>query len=235
MRKNDIIATLVLGEIVAWLILAVARSLFNPEFYSQIKGVLLVGLPIIFPILCLIFLWLTFLIGKKIVVIRQAGKFILVGGLNTLMDWGILSFLIFLFRNSFNTDSKDVLLIVFSITIIYYSLFKGISFILATVNSYIWNKLWTFKRKTTEKLSREFIQFVVVTLLGFLINVGIASLIFKFISPVAGLNNDQWAIISAAIATFISMIWNFLGYKFIVFDTKSKTETKIQNERTSNL
>ena len=77
-------------------------------------------------------------------------------------------------------------------------------------------------------MGREFLQFIVITILGFLINVGIASVIFKFVSPVAGLNIDQWAILSAAIATAVSMIWNFLGYKFIVFDTK-KTDERVGN------
>ncbi len=220
MKKSDIIAALVLGEIAAWLIISVIKSLVGPELYNRIQWFIVVGLPIVFPLLCLIFLYISFWIGKKIAVIRQAAKFVLVGGLNTLVDWGVLGFLIFIFRDYFSTGSRDVLLTIFSLTIIYYSLFKAISFILATVNSYAWNKFWTFKRKTTEKLSKEFLQFTIVTVIGFLINVGIASCIFKFITPFGGLNIDQWAIIAAAMATAISMVWNFLGYKFIVFERK---------------
>lgn len=215
MKKSDIIAALVLGEIAAWLILVVAKGFLSLKLY------LIIGLPIVFPILCLVFLYISFWIGKKIAIMRQASKFVLVGGLNTLVDWGALAFLIFIFRDYFNTGSRDVLFSIFSLTIVYYSLFKGISFILATINSYAWNKLWTFQRKTTEKLSKEFLQFITVTVIGFLINVGIASYIFKFITPFSGLNIDQWAIISAAFATAISMIWNFLGYKFIVFEKGS--------------
>jgi len=229
MKKSDIIAGLVLGEIAAWLILSVAKSFLNPEFYDKIYGLLIIVLPIGFPILCLVFLYIAFLIAKKITILRQASKFILVGGLNTLVDWGALSFLIFIFRKSLNINTGTVIFTVFSVTIIYYTLFKALSFILATVNSYIWNKLWTFQRKTDEAAGKEFSQFMIVTVLGFLINVGIASIIFKFIAPVGGLNNDQWAIIAAAIATMISMIWNFIGYKFIVFDIKKP------NERTSNI
>lgn len=233
MKKSDVIAVLVLGEIAAWLILAVAKGFLKPELYDKVSGILIIILPIVFPILCLIFLWLAFLIAKKIVIVRQAAKFVLVGGFNTLVDWGVLVLLIFLFRKYFNLDSTDIIFSIFSLTIIYYSLFKGISFILATTNSYIWNKFWTFKRKTIEKVGKEFLQFIVISVIGFLINVGIASVVFKFISPFGGLNPDQWAILSAAIATTISMIWNFLGYKFIVFDTKSKT--KIQNDGISNI
>lgn len=229
MRKDDIIASLILGEIAAWLLLSVAKGFLKPEFYDRIFNLLIIILPIFFPILCLIFLWLAFLIAKKIVILRQAAKFILVGGLNTLVDWGILAFLIFAFRNYLSIDSRDIIFSVFSLTIIFYSLFKAISFILATTNSYIWNKFWTFRRKTTEKLSKEFLQFVVISIIGFLINVGIASFVFKFIFPFGGLNIDQWGILSAAIATAVSMIWNFLGYKFIVFNIKKP------NVRVSNL
>lgn len=220
MKKSDIIAVLILGEIAAWLIIAVVKGLVGPELYDKIGTFLFVGLPIVFPILCLVFLFVAFWIGKKIETIRQAAKFVLVGGFNTLMDWGILSLLIFVFRDNLGISTNDVILTVFSVTIIFYSLFKAISFIIATTNSYIWNKFWTFKRKTTEKMGKEFLQFIIVSIVGFLINVGIASAVFKFISPIAGLNVDQWAIISAAIATAISMIWNFLGYKFIVFEKK---------------
>jgi putative flippase GtrA len=230
MRKSDVIAVLILGEIAAWLILSVAKGFLKPEFYDKIHNLLIIGLPIVFPILCLIFIYISFLIAKRIVVIRQVAKFILVGGLNTLVDWGVLALLIFVFRNSFSIGSNDVLLNIFSVTIVFYSLFKGISFILATINSYIWNKFWTFRRKTKEKLGKEFLQFIVISVIGFLINVGVASIVFRFISPFAGLGIDQWAIICAAIATAVSMIWNFLGYKFIVFDTRN-SKIKSQNAK----
>jgi len=223
MKKNDIVAVIILGEIAAWLILSVIKTLL-PDIFESFRGLLIIGLPIIFPILCLIFLWLAFLIAKRITTLRQASKFLLVGGLNTLVDWGVLSFLIFVFYRYFSIDLKDVIFTVFSLTIVFYSLFKAISFILATANSYIWNRLWTFKRKTTEKIGKEFLQFVVVSIIGFVINVGIASFVFKFITPIGGLAINQWAIIAAAIATAISMVWNFLGYKFIVFNTKKQNE-----------
>jgi len=222
MKRSDIIATLILGEIAAWLLLAVAKGFLRPEFYDKIFNILIIALPIFFPVLCLIFIYISFLIAKKIVVLQQVAKFILVGGLNTLVDWGVLSFLIFAFREYLSIDSRDVLFGIFSLTIVFYSLFKAVSFILATTNSYIWNKFWTFRRRTTEKIGKEFLQFIIISTIGFLINVGIASFVFKSISPFAGSNIDQWAIISAAIATVISMIWNFLGYKFIVFEKATR-------------
>lgn len=222
--KKDLFASIVIGEIAAWLIFVLAKGLVPLATHEKFSKVFLM-LPVAFPIICAVCLYAAHLIGKKIAIIYQIAKFVLVGGLNTLVDWGILSLLIYLFGRS-----KDVLFTVLSLTIIYYSLYKSISFILSATNSYIWNKLWTFKRKTEEKVAKEFTQFLIITILGFLINVGIASGIFTFIQPIGPFNSDQWGIIAAVVATVVSMIWNFLGYKFIVFDSGKSQAPPIAGE-----
>lgn len=211
--KTDFIASLAIGEVSAWLIIAVMNNL-------GIKIPYLFYLVFIFPILCLVGLYIAYLISKKIAVIYQIAKFVLVGGFNTLADWGILAFLIFFFRQYLFIDPKDTLVSIGIIAIAYYSLYKSISFVVAAANSYFWNKFWTFKRESTEGMGKEFGQFFIVTLVGFVINVFIASAVFKYITPFDGLTYDQWGIASAVFATVISMVWNFLGYKFIVFDNK---------------
>lgn len=222
LKKTDLLLAAIIGEIAAWLLLVLGRALINPEAYDKFSGLLYL-LPVILPAVCAVCFYIAFLISKKIPVIYQVAKFALVGGLNTLADWGILAFLIFFFRKFFTAEPEGVLFSVFSVSIIFYSFYKAISFVLATLNSYAWNKFWTFKRQSAEAVSKELAQFIIVSIIGFLINVGIASGIFKFIAPVGGLNFDQWGIIAAVLATAISMIWNFLGYKFIVFDVKPKS------------
>lgn len=219
MKKNDVIAVLFLGEIAAWLILAVSKGILNPDLYNKISELIIIILPIVFPILCLLFIYLASIISKRIKVAYELAKFVLVGGLNTLVDWGVLSLLIFISK-SIDLSADKILFEVFSIAIIVYTLLKAISFLVAITNSYFWNKFWTFKRSTTEKAAKEFLQFVIVSIIGFLINVGIASFIFKFIPHLGGLNIEQWALIAAAIASIISLAWNFIGYKFIVFNKK---------------
>jgi putative flippase GtrA len=216
--KTDSVVSLIVGELSAWLLIAIARSLgiTNSAIWS---------LPIIFPLLCLVGLYVAALIAEKIAVIYQIAKFVLIGGFNTLVDWGILALEIFIFYQSFSINANDTLIIVLSFNIAYYSLFKAISFVLAATNSYFWNKFWTFKRAgvvqtTVVSAGREFAQFFLVTFVGFLINVFIASGIFSYISPIDGLNLNQWAIVAAVFATVVSMVWNFLGYKFIVFTEK---------------
>jgi putative flippase GtrA len=215
LSRRDIVASLVIGEICAWLLIAIIKSLAIgvPALYA---------LPVYFPVLCAIGLYLGYLIGKKIPVIYQIAKFILVGGFNTLVDWGVLAFLIYLFSNYFFAGPQDTILTAFGMTFVFYTMYKSISFIVASVNSYFWNKFWTFKRETTEHMSKEFLQFFIVTIIGFLINVAIASTIFRYVAPAAGLSINQWSMVAAVVATAVSMVWNFIGYKFIVFNEPKK-------------
>ena len=142
---------------------------------------------------------------KKGDIFYQFSKFFLVGGMNVLIDLGILSLLIVLFK----IDKG-----------LWYSAFKGFSFLLAAVNSYFWNKLWTFapqRRIRRGGGSAGFGQFLTVSLIGLLINVGTASLIVNLISIPFGLTAGAWAIIGALGGSLASLTLNFLGYKFIVF------------------
>ena len=195
MKKIDIIVALVVGELIALLSLGIFKNL-------EVKTEWLFFVwPIFLPVFCLFCLWLASIIAKKIPVIWQVAKFVLVGVLNTIVDLGILNILILLSGAA---------------TGLAYSLFKGVSFLCATVNSYYWNKYWTFEKKKTKNV-KEFLQFFIVSLIGFAINVGVASMVVNLISPQFGLSLKAWANVGAIIATFCAMTWNFLRYKFIVF------------------
>lgn len=204
-RKTDLIFALIIGEMVAWLAFALLKTLELDLVFYQITGFtinLSLVLAIFFPIAVLFCLYITYFLGKKIPTIFQAGKFVAVGVLNTLIDWGILAFL---------------MLITGITTGLFYSIFKGISFLVAVINSYFWNKFWTFKKKEVKEAGKEFLQFLVVSLIGLGINVGIASLTVNIIAVPGGISPSAWGIFGAVAATVFSMVWNFVGYKFIVF------------------
>lgn len=63
----------------------------------------------------------------------------------------------------------------------------------------------------------EFLTFVVVSIIGALINAGILTFGTKALPPQFGLNQELWTNLIKAGATAISLIWNFLGYKLVVF------------------
>ncbi len=204
MKKQDILSGLIIGEASAWLILAIFKNI-------RLELPFVWSLPFVLPVLCLAGLLVDDFLGRKFAILWQAAKFLLVGVLNTLIDLGILNLLILV------SDVSSGL---------WFSVFKGASFTIAVINSYFWNKFWTFKSSVGEARqapqlrsgqAKEFLQFFVVSAIGFGMNVGAASLVVNIVGPQLGLSDKLWANVGALIATFISMAWNFLGYKFIVF------------------
>jgi putative flippase GtrA len=136
--------------------------------------------------------------------IRQFAKFVIVGGINTGIDFLVLNFLIFV---TGITDSLELFLL------------NSVSFSIAVINSYFMNKHWTFQDKTkTEQEPVKFSQFFIISVIGLVINGLVLTSITTFIPPVFGLSAVFWANIAKLMATGFSLIWNFIGYKTFVFN-----------------
>lgn len=132
----------------------------------------------------------------------QLAKFGLVGVGNTVIDAGIFSLLIFLsgITNGF-----------------YISAFRTFSVFIAIVNSYLWNKYWSFQKNESEEVPKEFTHFVAISLVGMIINVGITSFLVNILGPQAGLSPTAWATLAGIIPVPVVLVWNFVGYKLFVF------------------
>ncbi len=140
-------------------------------------------------------------IGRRFFWFWQLAKFGEVGFLNTAIDFGVLNFLIFIT----GIPSGP-----------YFSIFKTVSFTIAHINSYFWNRFWVFEARQAASAG-EYVRFLVVSLIAIILNVGIASLVVNFIPPRFGLNPTMWANIGAAVGVAAGLLWNFFGYKLIVF------------------
>jgi putative flippase GtrA len=141
-------------------------------------------------------------IFKKYPVLLQIFSFAVIGVGNTLLDFIILNILLWTTQ-------------IFSGPWLF--IFNVISFSIATTNSYYWNKRWTFKNKSKDKTPVLFSQFFIVSIIGAAINSTTVYLIATYTDPILGLSDGLWANVAKIIATALSLIWNFLGYKFIVF------------------
>lgn len=146
-------------------------------------------------------LWLLNHLSHFLPFLRQFAKFAAVGSLNFILYLSVLNFLIAWYGQTGG---------------IHFVIFTSIAFLVVATNSYLWNKFWTFQSDTPVGL-REYVKFAAFTLIGFLINVSVATLINNFIGPSYGINAKIWANISALIAVLTAFIWNFLGYKHIIF------------------
>jgi len=196
MRKIDIVISFLAGLGVAWLAFGIIR-----DYGLEIKY-LSWFLAIFLPFLALFGLWVCYLVGKKFLFVFQAGKFLLIGVLATLVDLGVFKFLALI---SGLTTSWAL------------NTFKGISFIVATFAKYWGNKFWAFEKMERREMGKEISQFYLVTIIGLGINVGAFSLIVNTIGPQFGTPFETWKTIGVIGAAFAAALWNFLSYKFIVF------------------
>ncbi|MDO8264892.1 MAG: GtrA family protein [Candidatus Parcubacteria bacterium] len=196
MDKKDIIYSLIVGEAIALMGTVILKNL---EIGNSLPLWLL---PVFFPILSVAGIWIADLLGKKIPVLFQAAKFLLVGVLNTLIDLGVLNILIGITGIAAGA---------------FFPVFKGASFIVASLNSYFWNKFWTFKKVEENANPKEFTKFFLTVFIGLILNVVISSVIVNVIGVRFGVSEKVWANFGALIATLIAFAWNFFGSKFLVF------------------
>jgi len=135
--------------------------------------------------------------GKGLI---QFVKFAVVGVSNTAVDW-IVYYLLINFV-ILQVSQKP--------------LAKLISFIVAVINSYIWNTIWTFKEEYRLTVSGKsggagkrgiiFIRFVVVSLIGW----GVNYLAFRL--TIARISKPD--IIALIVASGAAVVWNFFANKF---------------------
>jgi putative flippase GtrA len=123
--------------------------------------------------------------------IEQGFKFLIVGMLNTGVDFALYFLLT---RLLFETGEMTVLA-------------KGISYSAGVVNSYVWNRSWTFESGGGPW--KTFLPFALVNLIGLGINAGTLWLGVH----TAGLPEFPALIL----ATGATLIWNFIISKFVIF------------------
>lgn len=120
--------------------------------------------------------------------IIQFIKFAIVGGVNTGVDW-LVYFLV-------------TMIPWFEISKTHEAVAKGISFMVAVSNSYVWNRIWTFKSQS-KNIAAEFIKFFLVSLIGLAINTS------AFYGSRQYLNSAE--IISLMLASSSAIFWNFFA------------------------
>ncbi len=130
----------------------------------------------------------------------KLARFMAIGGINTLIDFGLLFAL-----------TKLGLPVIVANTI---------STTVAFIFSFFMNKKYTFKTTDTN-IKREVVLFVAFTLFGLwvlqnAVIIGLKPLVTSF-----GFSDSIAALIAKIPATIISMAWNYLTYDRFVFKRKS--------------
>ncbi len=134
----------------------------------------------------------------------QFGKFMAVGVMNFLVDFGVFK----------------LLSVVFGVPVVVSNI---ISYTCGVVNSFLVNRYWTFKIKH-KFISVHFLKFVFVNLISLGVNtlaVWVLVDMYSFNSGLFGIEN----LYAKLIATVFSFTVNFAGNKLLVFK-EEKTEKK---------
>ncbi len=197
MKLLDIIITIACGEAAA---LVFADFLKEYDQYSIIRWSFL----FIFPILGVVALWLADLIKPKFGFVSEIVKYVLVGVVSVFSDLKIFSLLVWILGSEVAIVSGFI---------------KAISFSFATFVKFIGTKYWTFNDKSRSDVDREIIKFVLVTLVGLVINVGTFYYLSRILGTQFGISENLWLKISVVVSALVAAAWNFLSCKFIVFRT----------------
>lgn len=211
--------------LIAGLIGFLSGTFFIPAFLNigfREYAYLLLALPWVCAPLFAGGLWLAQYLARWVPFLTQFGKFVVVGFLNTAIDFGTLNAIsVFTgFTSGFIIGGVNV---------------PG--FTLAVCNAYLWNKFWVFSSANrTGGIFHDLPKFLVVSGSGLLVNSGIVIFLTTFVS-VSFVSPALWLNIAKVMATVFSLVWNFVGYKFIVFRAASpvalvpSAEPKIDNIR----
>jgi putative flippase GtrA len=193
--KKDLIAALLIGLIAGPLSLVfVANNNINVPWY-----LLLIG----FPVLTITGIVVARILSSVWGTFYKLGKFSEVGGLNFLVDLGVINLLVLVSGVA-----------VGFLTLVY----KAISFAVAVINSYLWNKHWVFDDAGKQEQTKEASKFFMASLLGLAVNLIVFSLV-KYVGPVlmGSVSDKLWVSIGTVVGSISGLVFNFVLYKIWVF------------------
>ncbi len=211
MTKKDLRNVTIVGALVGLLFQPIADNLIKGSgFLLKLAGgqaptsSLRIEIFLFFLLLAPFALFVASVLGRWRPVLYQFAKFAAVGTLNTFINFGVL-----------NLQS-----LLFSITSgPFISIFATVSFFLATTNSFFWNKFWTFGARGKSQAG-ETAKFYIISIGGWALDVSAVYLVVNFSHPGA-ISPQIWLNIGGLAGVAAAFLWNFLGYKYVVFGNTS--------------
>jgi len=202
--KRDLLYSVITGLMTGLIVWRLLEFLQAPETLAKWGfGMDLVWLVLIVPVLWILGVNLGYFLGRWMGFFNQFGRFAAIGFTNASVDIGVLSLLIYI--TGINGG-------------IVYALLKALSFMVATVNSYIFNKYWAFEDPSPINL-KEVLSFFGISVGAIVINVVAATALVNFVDPMFGLSANAWAAMGAVVGSAASLIFSFVGFKKAVFNT----------------
>jgi putative flippase GtrA len=130
-------------------------------------------------------------------------KFSFVGVTGTIVDFGVM----------------NLMSLVFHLPLLWA---QGISFTIAVVNNFLWNRYWTYPDSRSKRAPHQLVQFVLINLVGILVRTPLISWLNNLI--LKGLNNaairlplENFVIsqnAALAVSILIILFWNFFANRY---------------------
>lgn len=162
-------------------------------------------------------------------VVRQFLKFCLVGGLSFLIDYNVRMTLMFAVRWQGQLLSESVgNWMVSAIPMMrllaskpadaffYFAASSGAA--LAILNSFYWNRKWTFRISDPANRFIQFRRFLIISIVGLMLNVAISG----GLNALIGGDPKNAARISTLVAAGVVAFWNFFGQRLYAFRVRSR-------------
>lgn len=134
-------------------------------------------------------------------------RFAAVGASGAVVDFGVLNLLTLIFYVNFVAASV-------------------VSFIMAVINNFIWNRLWTYPDSRSKAVSHQLIQFSLINVVGLIIRTPLLAFLEKilikfftftvpvsFVTPTFAGHN-----IALAIAILVVMLWNYIANRYWTYN-----------------
>jgi putative flippase GtrA len=133
---------------------------------------------------------------------RQLVKFAIVGASSTAVNFAVLNLMLAMHQNRYAAVT--------------------VAFLVSVVNGYFWNKRWTFKAAPVKAAHTQFVQFLLVNLVAW----GLDLLIIKLLSvplehslhlSTAHLTMVVATNLAQLVATGVTVFWNFFANRLWTF------------------
>jgi putative flippase GtrA len=136
-------------------------------------------------------------------------RFAVVGAIGAVVDFGILNLLLLV-----STP---------------YVIAGTISFIMAVVNNFLWNRFWTYPDSRSKRFSQQLIQFTIINAIGLVIRIPLLAFLENVLIRLAERFFGEFFISAEfighntglAIAIIIVMFWNFLANRYWTYNDVS--------------
>lgn len=131
-------------------------------------------------------------------------KFAIIGGIGTVINLAIFWTSVEIFH-------------------VHYLWAVALAFVVADTNNFIWNRLWTFKSKRS--LAPQYVQFLVVSVDGLMLNEILMKGIVEDLMPSLGIGEDKaslYLVAAQVLSIFLVSVFNFVVNSFWTFRAETR-------------